>query len=215
MNNVSQLLPTKIEATDGLGNPFEIHLVGFMPNGLDRLGQLPNLYLHDPTTNYHYFLRFEYTGYVDDTRRQLRHYDFSMLVDMYSELIVAHVRRAGVSVPEGAHISDVTQMLRVFMATGVTHSFGWLYRGTSQSFIFEVGVVFFHVYEGDSTPKSFSVMINGVRHQCEVLASPTKLQLDPWELFDIKHRLFVQLETWFNEAVRKSPYFTATFAIPH
>jgi hypothetical protein len=215
MSKVSQLLPSLAEGTDVLGNTFKVHLLGFTPSGLDHLNQLPNLYMYDAESGYHYFLRFEFTGPVEDIRRQFRHYNFEVLVSMYCELIVAHVRHAGVHVPEGARISDVAHMLRVFMSTGVTHTFGWLYRGTSQSFIFEVGVVFFHIYNGEPSPKSFSVMIDDVRHHCEILTSPSKLQLDPWALFDVRHELFEQLATWFNEAVSKSPYIHAKFTIPH
>lgn len=215
MNKVHQLYPEKVEGIDGLGNPFEIYLIGFMPTGLDRLGQLPNLYLHDANTNYHFFIRLEFVGDVEATRKKLTHYDHEIIVNMYTDLIAAYVRRAGIHIPEGALIADVGQLMRVFAATGVTHSFGWLYRGTSQSFIFEVGVVFFHVYEGVATKQSFCVMVNDVRHQCEVLASPTKLQLDPWTLFEIKPQLFTQLQDWFNDTVNKSPYVKATFKIPH
>jgi hypothetical protein len=186
-----------------------------MPTGLDELAHLPNLYLHDAATNYHFFVRLEFTGDVAAARNQLSHYDFDIVVEMYTELVALYVRQGGIHVPDGARISDVEQLMRMFYAMGVTHSLGWLYRGASQSFIFEVGVVFFHVYEGDPTPQSFSVFVDGVRHQCEVLASPTKIKLDPWALFEIKPQLFIQLEDWFNDVVNKSRYIKASFKIPH
>lgn len=214
MNNVSQLMPTVTEGNDSLGNLFDIHLIGMLPQGLDRLGQMPNLYFFDTTTNFNYFVRLEFKGDLDNTRRLLGKYDFNVIVDMYTELVTLFVRRIGVNIPDTARVSDVGQLLRTFIQTGVTHSFGWLYRGSSRTFIFEVGVLFFHVYEGDAAEHSISVLVNGVRHQCEVMTAITKLHMDPWSVFHMTPTIMHQLEEWFNNAVNSSPYMRVEFKIP-
>lgn len=214
MGNISALYPTHVECNDSLGNLFNIHLLGFIPTKLDKLGELPNMHIYDPESKFQFFLRLEFVGDIELTQKTLAIYDLQTVVDMYTDLIVLFVKRAGISIPERALITDVEFLIRNFVKTGVTHSFGWLYRGSSKSFIFEVGVVFFHVVVDEPHEKGFSVMVNGVRHQCYILTTPSKTALDPWTLFEIKPNIFQQLEDWFNNAVNTSPYMKAEFKIP-
>lgn len=214
MNKVSTLYPAYVECNDSLGNFFNIHLLGFIPTKLDKLGQLPNLHIYEPSSKFQFFLRLEFVGDVEFTRKTLAKYDFQTVVEMYADLIVLFIKRAGINVPERSVISDVEFLIRNFVKTGVTHNYGWLYRGSSKSFIFEVGVVFFHVTEDEPHPQGFSVLVNGVRHQCYIMTAPNKATLDPWTLFEMNPNIFQQLEDWFNNAVNASPYIKAEFKIP-
>lgn len=213
MSKVHQLLPKQVEGVDAMGNTFVIHLLGFMPCNLSSLSELPNLYLFEPKSQFHFFLRLEFTGDVERTRAFVGHYDLEVLTNMYVELVKAYVRKAGFSLPDHVSISDVQQLLLTFRSSGVCHSYGWLYRGMSQSFIFEVGSIFFHVFKGEPNRWAIPVEVDGVAHQVELLTSPTKIRLDPLTVFEGNDVIYSEMEDWFNKTINNSPYFTAKFVV--
>jgi hypothetical protein len=214
MSKVHQLTPKHVEGVDSMGNPFVIHLLGFMPSNLGSLAELPNVYLYEPESQFHFFLRFEFVGDINTTRTFINNYELDILTSMYCALIKAHIRDAGFSLPEQVVISDVHQMLLTFRDSGVCHSYGWLYRGMSQSFIFEMGAVFFHVYREEKADRwSIPIEVNGVRHQIYLITSPTKVRLDPQTVFEGNAQAYSELEDWFNKTVNESPYTRAEFVM--
>lgn len=110
MNNVHSLYPAKLESYDILGNQYTLHLQGMSPVGITTLGELPNIVIHDAATHFYFFLRIEWKN-IEVARNSFAGQNLTALSRDYVKHLAEQVVEAGISLPAGARMEDVDNLI--------------------------------------------------------------------------------------------------------
>lgn len=214
MNNVHSLYPAKLESYDILGNQYTLHLQGMSPVGITTLGELPNIVIHDAATHFYFFLRIEWKN-IEVARNSFAGQNLTALSRDYVKHLAEQVVEAGISLPAGARMEDVDNLIATVRDIGVTHQFGWLFRGLSNSFVFEIGAVFLQICKREPGAYTIPMIVNGESgYTLEFFVGPQRFRLNPATLFgEDREKIYQELEDWCHTAIGRSEFVDASFVI--